>query len=276
MSELKLAVMQGRLSPPWSGRFQSFPVESWAEEFGRAVVAGIDGIEWIHDEAGLSVNPLLTGSGRLEMTRLIQQSGVAVHGCCLDLFMERPLQETSDFESFNAALAACAEVGIERATLPLVDRSSAARLSDDEVAGLLEACGEVGVDRGVRVDVEFDLDPERAATVMSRVGDVVGVTYDSGNSAGLGFEIDEEFAAYGQWVRSAHLKDRVRGGGTVPPGTGDADLPRFMDLLDLGRVDGWLTLQVARDVDGDEVAWIRTIGEQVRALNRAARSQAAA
>jgi hexulose-6-phosphate isomerase len=44
--------MQGRLSPPEGGRFQSFPRRSWRQEFPRAREAGLDYIEWIHDEYG--------------------------------------------------------------------------------------------------------------------------------------------------------------------------------------------------------------------------------
>ena len=33
-------IMQGRLSPPEDGRFQSFPRNSWREEFRRAHEAG--------------------------------------------------------------------------------------------------------------------------------------------------------------------------------------------------------------------------------------------
>ncbi len=45
-------IMQGRLSPPEDGRFQSFPRNSWREEIARAREAGLDYIEWILDEYG--------------------------------------------------------------------------------------------------------------------------------------------------------------------------------------------------------------------------------
>jgi hexulose-6-phosphate isomerase len=83
----------------------------------------------------------------------------------------------------------------------------------------------------------------------------VKVNYDSGNSASLGYRPDEEFAAYGSRIGSVHIKDRQRGGGTVPLGSGDADLPAvFAGLKALGY-RGDLILQVARGAVGDEVAW---------------------
>jgi L-ribulose-5-phosphate 3-epimerase len=41
----RYGIMQGRLSPPEDGRFQSFPRNSWREEFPRAREAGLDYIE---------------------------------------------------------------------------------------------------------------------------------------------------------------------------------------------------------------------------------------
>ena len=53
-------VMQGRLSPPEEGRFQSFPRNSWRQEFIGARDAGISYIEWIYDDYGASANPIAT------------------------------------------------------------------------------------------------------------------------------------------------------------------------------------------------------------------------
>jgi hexulose-6-phosphate isomerase len=83
------------------------------------------------------------------------------------------------------------------------------------------------------------------------------VNYDSGNSASLGYSVVEEFAAYGDRIGSVHIKDRVRDGGTVPLGQGDADFPAlFAELKRLGYANNFV-LQVARGLPGDEVSWAR-------------------
>ena len=38
---------------------------------------------------------------------------------------------------------------------------------------------------------------------------MIKVNYDSGNSASLGYDPTDEFAAYGERVGSVHIKDRV-------------------------------------------------------------------
>jgi hexulose-6-phosphate isomerase len=54
-----------------------------------------------------------------------------------------------------------------------------------------------------------------------------------------------------------HVKDRRRGGTTVPRGAGDADLPAFFDGLRRLGYDGDVILQVARGTTGAEVEWAR-------------------
>jgi hypothetical protein len=66
-----------------------------------------------------------------------------------------------------------------------------------------------------------------------------------------------EWAAYGDRVGSVHIKDRIRGGGTVPLGTGDADFPGLFTALREAGYDGPWVLQVARGTSGDEVTWAR-------------------
>jgi L-ribulose-5-phosphate 3-epimerase len=86
---------------------------------------------------------------------------------------------------------------------------------------------------------------------------MVKVTYDSGNSASLGYDTREEFAAYGARVGSVHIKDRVRGGGSVPLGSGDTDFKVLSQCLEEVGFRGDFVLQVARGAAGDEVAWAR-------------------
>jgi L-ribulose-5-phosphate 3-epimerase len=85
----------------------------------------------------------------------------------------------------------------------------------------------------------------------------IRVNYDSGNSASLGYHPVEEFAAYGERIGSVHVKDRVRGGSTVPLGTGDADFRAFFEGLGALRYQGDILLQAARGAPGAEVEWAR-------------------
>ena len=54
-----------------------------------------------------------------------------------------------------------------------------------------------------------------------------------------------------------HVKDRIRGGGTVPLGTGSADLAAVFAGLERVDYQGDVILQVARGETGQEVDWAR-------------------
>ena len=86
-----IGIMQGRLSPPVGGRIQSFPVDSWREEFARALKVGLDCIEWVYEFDTEVDNPLSTKAGVLEIRHLVSQSGVAVWSICADYYMQERL-----------------------------------------------------------------------------------------------------------------------------------------------------------------------------------------
>jgi Sugar phosphate isomerases/epimerases len=93
------------------------------------------------------------------------------------------------------------------------------------------------------------------------------VNYDSGNSASLGYDPADEFAAYGTRVGSVHIKDRVNGGGTVPLGSGNTNFKSLFECLGELGYSGDFVLQVARGASGDEVAWARSNCDYVQALH---------
>jgi hexulose-6-phosphate isomerase len=274
----RIGIMQGRLVPPEDGRFQSFPRDAWRTEFPGAAAAGLDAIEWIDDGFGEDVNPLATDEGILEMRRLSAQHGVGVFSVCADYFMEQPFLRVGAEELSRTVarlrwlLQRCRLAGIERAVLPFVDHSSIE--THAETTRVVEILNEVLPDaahNGVELHLETSLGPTAFAALLDRVPHTsLKVNYDSGNSASLGYRPRDEFAAYGERIGSVHIKDRVRGGGTVPLGEGDADLAAVFGGLHGIGYDGDFVLQVARAASGGEVAWARSnaafvVGQRRRA-----------
>ena len=71
---------------------------------------------------------------------------------------------------------------------------------------------------------------------------------------------------------NVHIKDRVRGGTTVPLGTGAADLPRAMKRLRASGYRGRYILQTARAADGDHAGALARYCGMVRAWLAEART----
>jgi L-ribulose-5-phosphate 3-epimerase len=266
-----IGIMQGRLSPPEGDAIQAFPRESWEQEFERAAAAGLAAIEWIYDTWGEEVNPIGSDPGLERIQELSREAGVEVRSVCADWFMDRRLVQAEEEEREQRIdrvewlLDRSGRLGIGRVVLPFVDDS---RLADgDERAAavrVLERALPAAEAAGVEIHLETDLDPDDFSALLDGLPhELVKVNYDSGNSASLGYSAAEELEAYGERIGSVHIKDRVRGGGSVPLGEGDADLDAVFAGLRKLSYAGDLILQVARGEPGDEVAWATRNREMV-------------
>jgi hexulose-6-phosphate isomerase len=262
-------IMQGRLSPPEDGRFQSFPREGWRGEFARAKAAGLGYIEWIHDEYGRTANPIFSEAGLAELDALKAEHGIATPALCADWLMDFPLvrctaEELAERERhLQKLIPIAARIGAKKVVMPFVDDS---KMTDAEekarVREVLLRALPVAEKHGVELHLEADFGPEEFAEFLERIEHpMLKVNWDSGNSSGLGFVASEEFAAYGQRIGSIHLKDRYRkpegGIETRPLGKGSADFDDVFRAIRSIGYRGGLTLQVARGVPGDEVTFIQ-------------------
>jgi L-ribulose-5-phosphate 3-epimerase len=269
MAQTQFGVMQGRLSPPEAGRFQSFPRNSWRQEIALARDAGLHYIEWICDAYGASANPISTMEGIAELNHLKRQHKIAIPAICGDWFMDFPLirctaEERKERERFlHDLLHKAREIGASRIVLPFVDASSIRSTEEKQtILAVLSRALPIAEECGVELHLEADFAPADFAEFLACIDHpMIKVNYDTGNSSGLGYIANEEFRAYGARVGSIHIKDRLRvpGGRVVtrPLGEGSAD---FQDVFHSVRCIGYLggfTLQVARGEDGDEVNWIR-------------------
>jgi L-ribulose-5-phosphate 3-epimerase len=260
----RVTIMQGRLVGPEDGRFQSFPRQQWRREFEHARQAGLDGIEWIYDTYGVDANPIATDAGGLEMLALSAAAGVSLKSVCADYFMEHPLVgDAGDVEDRLARLRwllqRCSRLGIERVILPFVDQSQIK--SEAESARVVTVLSDIlpAVEAtGVEIHLETSLPPHDFGRLLAALPHpLIKVTYDTGNSASLGYKASDEFAAYGDRIGSVHIKDRVLNGGSVPLGTGSADFPAIFAALVALDYSGEFVLQVARSAEVSEVEWAK-------------------
>lgn len=250
-----VGIMQGRLSPQSGPTIQSFPVTTWQNEFTRAQEAGLFCIEWIYEMGTDDRNPLRTDDGVRAIRKREKATGVVIRSICADYYMVqhlidpagRPVMAIQDHLAWllgRAALLDCTYM-----VLPFVDASSLktpAQLAGLEV--LLSAMAPVIEEHDVEIHLETDLHPSTLAGLLRSVDHpLIRANYDIGNSASLGHEPREELTLLAGWIGSVHVKDRVRGGGTVALGTGAADFPFCFDAFRAMHFDRPYILQAARD-----------------------------
>ncbi|MBF0341656.1 MAG: sugar phosphate isomerase/epimerase [Magnetococcales bacterium] len=259
-----IAIMQGRLSPPFEGRFQAFPASSWREEFFRAREAELAGIEWIFEVPHADDNPMASDTGLDEMRRLIAETGVAVRSICADYYMDAPLVKDGVPVSASIAhlkwlMSRAAQLNITYIILPCVDQSSLRSEQDRRaLQSVLSDLLPVAESMHVELHLETDLPPTIFSQLLAHHNHPnLRANYDIGNSASLGFDPAEEMTLLAPWLGSVHVKDRLAGGGTVPLGRGAADFPTCFRQIRQAGFNRWFVLQVARGPSGEEVSLAR-------------------
>jgi hexulose-6-phosphate isomerase len=255
----RIGFMQGRLSAMVDGKIQAFPWSEWREEISRAKTLGLTRMEWTIDQDRLRENPLTTEAGRKEIITLCKQNALRIPSLTGDCFMQAPFwKATGDaqkalIDDFDLLLDACSTVGIEFVVIPLVDNGKIDNeaQTDALLRALLDRATSLGK-QNVKIVFESDLPPAPLAQFIAKLPrEHFGINYDIGNSASLGYDSAEEIAAYAPRILNVHVKDRLRGGTTVPLGTGAADLAKAIRLIERSGYSGQYILQTARAADGD-------------------------
>jgi len=250
-----ISIMQGRLLPRFNGRYQAHPVGFWQAEFDIACELGFSGIELILDYNDVSENPLMTDSGIKEIKKRTEETGVATPSICADYFMEAPLHRDSTAENslkiLRRLIEISSELSVKDIVIPCVDQSSLKSEIDKKAfINILKDITPLAKEKGVFLNIESDLDAESFKYLLSELDtEVVKVNYDIGNSSSLGYDPEEEFAAYGSLISDLHIKDRPFGSGPVPLGEGDADFEKVFSLLRKNNFQGNITMQAFRGND---------------------------
>ena len=103
----------------------------------------------------------------------------------------------------------------------------------------------------INISLETDLGPDEFYALLERFNSgKLTVNYDTGNSASLGYNIDEEFEAYGSRISDLHVKDRPFQGGSVVLGTGDVDFEKVFHQIIKYEFSGPIIMQAYRDDEG--------------------------
>ena len=281
LSATKIGVMQGRLLPKYQGRYQAHPIGYWEDEFEIAASLGVDLIEFILDYNDFEENPLMSASGCKKIIEIANQSDVKVKTICADYFMDAPLHST-DLNIATLSAAVLREliinsrtIGVTDIVLPLVDQSSVRDSeSQDQFIRAIEPFLPYLDENNMNLNLETDLDPTAFKSLLNQINsDRVTVNYDTGNSAGLGYDPEQEFAAYGDRITDIHIKDRVKNGFSVCLGQGSADFTQIFKCVQNYGYSGPFIMQAFRDDDGLEIfktqlTWLRSLIGSIEESNR--------
>lgn len=261
VNKVSLGVMQGRLLPKFKGRYSAHPLGYWQDEFPIAAELGLGTIQFILDFNDAFQNPLMHLKGVEEIFSLSEETGVRVKTICANYFMEAPFHSLSREivkESQKVLLSLIrnsSQLGITDIVIPCVDQSSLIdKASKERFIENIQSSIELAETFDINLSLETDLAPAPFVELLEKLNfPKVTVNYDTGNSASLGYDPEEELSAYGDRISGIHIKDRTYRGGSVILGKGDTPFDPFFQALSQIKYQGPFILEAYRDEEGINV-----------------------
>tara|TARA_Y100000022_G_C13247299_1_gene375413 strand:+ start:688 stop:1533 length:846 start_codon:yes stop_codon:yes gene_type:complete len=256
-----IGFMQGRLSPQINGKIQCFPVEFWRDELELASKNNCCLVEWTLDYEDLYLNPLISKSGQNEIKKLQKLLNIKIESVTGDCFMQQPFWKKEYEKGFNLkklfldVVEACEKMNIKYLVVPLVDNGSIENYSQEHnlLSFLLD--NEAYFRKiNLKIIFESDFKPKQLKKMILKLDDsTFGINYDTGNSAYLGYDSDEEFYEFGDRILNIHIKDRNLKGDTVPLGEGKVNFFKIFKNLKKVNYSGNFILQTARAKDNEHL-----------------------
>jgi hexulose-6-phosphate isomerase len=258
----RLGIMQGRLSPMKNGKIQTFPSDTWKDEFSIAKEIGYELIEWVLDLTDLEKNPLLTKQGRIEINQHKKEFNIEIPSICCDYFIEFPFHA----ESFDQRLQAqgmlieliriSPEIGAKYLEIPLIGKSSIKdALAAEITLSFFESIEPLLIENDVYLLLETDILPTELNDLLEKIkSNRIQLNYDTGNSAYWGFDTEYELSHYGKRIGNIHIKDCTPKDYSVMLGTGNVDFDLTFRMLKELKYEGDFILQAARGEDDISLA----------------------
>lgn len=258
----KVGIMQGRLSKPINGKIQSFPKDSWENEFYLAKDIGFQLIEWVLGES-LIDNPIMNKKHFSKIQMIKNKTGIDINSICCDYFMKNSLSRNSDsfkeenLEAFYFLIEeSCPQNNIKIIDLPLVGKASLKKkqIAEDYKILLLKLEKKI-LANGLVIAIETDLGPNELNNFLKSFNKkAITVNYDMGNSAFWKFNTQQEFLSYGQLISNVHVKDCTPSDYTVQLGDGNVNFSEVFSLLKKNNYKRDFILQGARGNDDVQTA----------------------
>lgn len=258
----RIGIMQGRLSPVKNGKIQTFPADTWREEFALAKDIGYELIEWVFDTTDLERNPLLSEDGRKEINRYKNEYAIDITSVCCDYFIDFPFHsEQLDIRLQSHGMLVeliriCPEVGIKFIELPLIGKSSIKEKKDalvvipffNDLIPMLES-------KDIFLLLETDISPENLKELLKEIpSNRIQINYDTGNSAYWEFDTEYELSSYGNRIGNIHIKDCTPKDYSVMLGTGNVNFDLSFSWFKKLNYKGDFIIQATRGNDDVELA----------------------
>ena len=215
-----IGFMQGRLVPSEKdGRIQYFPEKNWKKEILIAKKNDFRIMEWTVNIENLKKNPLFINSEINEVKKYLKKNKMKVKSVTCDFFMQKPFFKNYKnkfvLNILKKLIKNGQNLGIKFFIIPLVDQSSIRNKKQEKL--LVKKMKELKniLRNDVKILFEIDYTPKKIIEFIKIFkSSKFGINYDTGNSAGIGYDFNDE-KSYFKYVKNIHLKDKKLKGKTL-------------------------------------------------------------
>lgn len=245
---MKFGFMQGRLvDTEKSGQIQYFPSKNWKKEIALSNSIGFNIMEWTINYENINSNHLFNPKKNQKLLEIINANCISIPSITCDFFMQRPpfKENTKTLKDLKKIINLSKKIGVKYIILPLVDNSSITgereeKILINQIKSIIKILG-----KKQKILFEIDYPPNKIIPFLKKFNFKVGINYDTGNSASMGFDFEEE-KKYFKHVYNIHIKDRKFRGPSVRLGKGDFDFEIFFKFLKKRKYKKNLIFQTAR------------------------------
>lgn len=245
--------MQGRLvDSEKKNEIQFFPKKNWIKELGLFKKNKIKYIEWVASFENLKANPILKKKKIFTIKKECKKNQVKIRSIDAQFFVKKPIykgttsQKKKSLQDLKKIFINSQLLGIKYFIIPALENASlnTIRKKKDLIKLIKDLLSIIKV--GNFILIEGDLSPKKMKSLLSEINSKnVGINYDTGNSAGKGFYLNEE-KKYFKFVKNIHLKDKKFRGKSVQLGKGSFDFKNFFKFLKNINYKGDFAFQTAR------------------------------
>ena len=231
--KIKIGIMQGRLVPrEIKSRLQSFPWKNWKNEINLLKKEKIKYLEWTIDYQNFLDNPLIEKPDYVK--KILKKNKVKVKSITADFFMQKPiyLNNVKTDYFLKRLIDCCKIIHIQYIVIPLVDNSSIKKnkKKEIEIMRYFKNLNSLLKKKNVEILFELDLPPKRIMNFIKNFSKKFGINYDTGNSAGYGYDFESE-KKYFKYVKNIHIKDKNLKGHSVNVTKGNYNFEKFFSFI---------------------------------------------
>ncbi len=251
-----IGFMQGRLVPSErKNRIQYFPDKNWKNELMLAKTNKYKLMEWTINIENIHKNPIFFIEKLKEIKKYLYSNKVKVESVTCDFFMQRPffknIKNRHILNYLRRLIINGQNLGIKYFVIPLVDQSSLKNnLQETLLIKKLKKFQKL-LKKNSKILFEIDYSPKKIVNFIKKFkSSKFGINYDTGNSAGIGYNFNEE-KKYFKYVKNIHLKDKKIKGKTIRLGKGDFNFRLFFKFIKKIKYKGNFILQTARSTNNN-------------------------